>query len=88
MAYPRDHITKKVQDEKKIMEIIDNFCDENPNQLADPRVCWLDIREKLLEEGLINDSRDNEVLAKSYFTTKAMGYSPELETYEEYEKER
>lgn len=88
MGYPRDYITKKIQDEKEIMEVIDSFCKENPNQLADPRNCWLAIREQLLEKGLINDNKDNEVLAKSYFSGKAMGYSPQLEEYEEYEKQR
>lgn len=86
MAYPRDYITKKVQDEKEIIKIVDDHCEENPDALVDPRECFLAIREKLLENNLY--SEDNAILAKSYFAGKAANYSPELEEYEEYEKAR
>lgn len=67
MVYPRSHVTKKVQGEKKMMEIIDRHITQDSSE--DPRECWLGIREELMKEGLIED-RDNEVLAKSYFADK------------------
>lgn len=86
MAYPRDYITKKVQEEKQIITIIDKYCNENPEAIEEPRDCFLAIREILLKEGLY--SEDNAILAKSYFVDKAMSVETELESYEEYEKER
>lgn len=86
MGYPRSYTTKQVQDEKAIMELIDNYCEQNPEALNDPRDCFLAIREKLLQENLYSD--DNAILAKSYFAGKAANYSPQLEVHEEYERAR